>query len=129
MENVTIKHVEWSPSEDSTFIVAVTWVGGQADSDMGGNRQRYSYSFKGKGILLHSADDILSGVGEGINALKAMVTLGGFVGAWIEAMEYTDRTGRESENLYLFPRIMIGDWEDQFADFANDAILTSMAGE
>jgi hypothetical protein len=75
-----------------------------ADGRTPDNRPRYSYT-----VGTHTANDLAGPVG-GPHVLSAgMASLLGFMYACAESVDYTQRTGREGDNLDLFPESM-HDW-------------------
>lgn len=70
--------------------------------------------------LILKGDDINSGgVCSDINAIDAMMTLGSFVDAWVEAFD----SQHYSDNLKLFPMVLQA-WTDKYGEeFTNDMTM------
>ena len=71
-----------------------------------GNRVRYAYFIDLDNGEQFSANDLQSGApvhGMNRGIAAGFASLFAFLGAWYEALEYSDGLGRESDNLGLFP--------------------------
>lgn len=67
------------------------------------------------GQPLDEGSDLRGGVGDEVNAVKAMATLLGFLGAAAESYEHDMRTGREGENTGLFSERAV-EWAYQMSE-------------
>jgi hypothetical protein len=87
---------------------------GPERDELGGYRQRYTYTIAANGWE-YVGNDIYSGVGAEIDERDALGTLLSFLGACGESRQYRDRNGYGGENVDLFPEY-VGQWCEDYSD-------------
>lgn len=88
--------------------VEVTW----SRRDLDG-RNRYAWMVADTtGATVATGDDLGSGVGDPVDAMRAVESLGAFLGAYAEALDY----GPDSDNYTLFPSILDGELARELSD-------------
>ncbi len=93
--------------------VSVSHDGPERD-ELGGYRQRYTYTIAANGWE-YVGNDIRSGVSAEIDEPGMLGTLLGFMGACAESRQYRDRNGYDGENVDLFPE-HVGQWCEDYSD-------------
>jgi hypothetical protein len=100
-----------SPSENKKGNDMLTWTsadGGLAVSvrfhRYDGDRAQYEYRIQSEaGGLDYQASDLRSGCGAPIDEVDMLRSLATFAGAFVESVEWRERTGRPGEHADLFP--------------------------
>lgn len=93
--------------------VGGAWVSIEYAGATGDNRQRYRWFIDLDGAEYHG-DDLASGVGGG-SLQEGLSSLLSFLGAFAEAHQYSESTGRTSDNEELFPA-GLADWAVENSD-------------
>ncbi len=110
--SIQIKQVSWI-SDDQMADVHVKY-----DCITDDERCAYRWWIMQNGKILRSECDLYSGVGDDIDAMKALETFSSFISAWIEAIP-----NQNSENYNMFPLSLVS-WVEAYGDeFVNEMMV------